>query len=138
MATTYDRNKAINYAQAYWSKPCEDGLIGFEDEHAKLSELRKEKHAPEKEWDALFVRNPGDGNSEKGVFRKKGPPGPLMAKDLIFREGDITFAVFHPQLNDCAHYLSQCFIKGGPGFQLIFSASEAWSMVCNTILTPKR
>jgi hypothetical protein len=99
---SYDRSKAIDFAKANWTKPSEDGLIGFEEEHARLASLRVEKHAPEKDWDALFVRNPGDGKSERGIFRKKGEPS----------QPDKPFATFH-DLDDCAHYLSQCFIKGG-------------------------
>jgi hypothetical protein len=99
---SYDRSKAMEYAKANWTKPCEDGLVGLEEEHARLANLRVQNHAPDKDWDALFLRDPGKGNSERGIFRKKGAP----------LQPDKPFATFH-DLDDCAHYLSQCFIKGG-------------------------
>lgn len=100
---SYDRSKAMAFATANWTKPCEDGFVGLEEEHARLANLRAEKHAPERDYDALFVREPGDHRSERGIFRKKG----AAPSDL-----DKTFATLL-ELDDCAHYLSQCFINGG-------------------------
>lgn len=99
----YDRSKAMDFANANWTKPCEDGFVGLEEEHARLADLRAQNHAPEKDWDALFVREPGDRRSERGIFRKKGAAS---------SEPDKTFATLD-DLDDCAHYLSQCFINGG-------------------------
>lgn len=98
----FDRSKAIDFARANWTQPCDDGFVGLEEEHAWLANLRAQNHAPEKDWDALFVRDPGDGKSERGIFRKTGTPS----------EPDKRFATFR-QLDDCAHYLSRCFISGG-------------------------
>jgi hypothetical protein len=100
---SYDRSKAMAFAVATWTKPCDDGFVGLEEEHARLANLRAEKHAPEKDFDALFVRVAGDHKSERGIFRKKGEAP---------SDRDIPFATL-AELDDCAHYLSQCFINGG-------------------------
>ncbi|HEY3938554.1 MAG TPA: hypothetical protein VGL97_14050 [Bryobacteraceae bacterium] len=94
---TYDRKKAIAYAQKYWTAPCEDGLLGAAYGHPAIEHFRKKLHAPAPAWEGLFVRD--DGGTESGIFRKSGE------KDIVFETQDA--------LDDCAHYLSQCVRAGG-------------------------
>jgi hypothetical protein len=93
----YNRDKAIAYAQTYWTIPCKDGLIGLENEHASVEHYRRALHAPAPDWKAMFIRD--TGFIETGVFRKDGE------NDKPFHGDD--------GLDDCAHYVSQCFKAGG-------------------------
>jgi len=105
---SYDRSKAIDYARTYWTIPCKDGLLGTEHARPSIDQLRHNLHAPASEWRALFARD-GTG-TERGVFRKQGED------DKIFQGWD--------GLDDCAHYVSQCFRAGGLGIDTQWGARE--------------
>jgi hypothetical protein len=103
----YDRDKAIAYAQTFWTAPCKDGLLGTDYGYPTIESFRRRLHAPAPDWDALFVR---DNGTETGVFRKAGE------KDKPFQTQDA--------LEDCAHYLSQCVRAGGAGIDTQWGVRE--------------
>lgn len=105
---SYDRSKAIDYAQSFWTIPCKDGLLGAADGHPSISYFRHKLHAPAGDWEALFVRN--DTGIESGVFRKAGEP------DKVFHDWD--------GLDDCAHYVSQCLRAGAAAIDTQWGARE--------------
>lgn len=105
---SFDRNKAIEYAKAYWTIPCQDGFLGAAWGHPSISHLRQKFKAPAPDWRALFIRD-GTG-TERGVFRKTG-------------ETDKVFLVWD-DLDDCAHYVSQCLRAGRAPIDTQWGARE--------------
>jgi hypothetical protein len=104
----YDRNQANTYALTFWTIPCKDGLLGAADGHPSIEYYRKQRDAPAKDWEALFVRDK-DG-TESGVFRKVDVAAAVGRQGLLPDD-----KIFHGPhgLDDCAHYLSQCVRAGG-------------------------
>jgi hypothetical protein len=104
----FNRNKAIQYAKDYWTIPCQDGFLGLGNDRPSISSLRKKFNAAAPDWQALFVRDVTF--TERGVFRKAGE------KDKVFQGWD--------GLDDCAHYVSQCFRAGGAPIDTQWGARE--------------
>jgi hypothetical protein len=105
---SFNRDKAIEYAKAYWTIPCKDDLLGAAWGRPSISSLRHKLKAPAPDWKALFVRD-GTG-TERGVFRK------TSETDKVFQGWD--------GLDDCAHYVSQCFREGGASINTQWGARE--------------
>lgn len=105
---SYNRGSAIDYAQTYWTTPCKDGLLGAKYGRSSIDYFRHKFHSPAPDWKASFVRD--DTGTESGVFQKDGEA------DKVFQDQD--------GLEDCAHYVSQCFRAGAAAIETQWGARE--------------
>jgi len=105
---SYNRGSAIDYAQTYWTIPCKDGLLGAKYGRPSIDYFRHKFHSPAPDWKASFVRD--DTGTESGVFQKDGEA------DKVFQDQD--------GLEDCAHYVSQCFRAGAAAIETQWGARE--------------
>ena len=94
-----NRVATMDYAERYWDRPCDDGVIWLTYGAINVEQKRRELGAPASEgWEALFEK---DGlGSEQAVFRNS-------------RTGEGW--LIHPWegLADCAHFISKCLQAGG-------------------------
>ncbi len=115
-----DRKAALNYAERFWDRPCDDGEIMLDERAIRVREERTRLNAPENDgWEARFVYNgkpPSDPDfGDEAVFIKKlpaGDPGGVNIPDLPGTWLKKTIQDW-AGLNDCAHYLSCCLGKNG-------------------------
>jgi hypothetical protein len=97
----YERDKAIQYAEKYWDRPCDDGVFWLTNDVVNVAQKRKELKAPEAEgWEPRFVKD--INGAEEAVFRRK-VGSHFEQRQIQPWEG----------LADCAHYLSRCLTTGG-------------------------
>jgi hypothetical protein len=98
----YDRDKAVNYADAHWNIPCDDGVFWLTNGAVVVEQKRKELKAPLADgWQPMFVK--GDGSDpEKAVFRRT--VGGVTEEKIISPWAGLA---------DCAHFLSKCLSAGG-------------------------
>ena len=95
----YNRSAATDYADRFWDRPCDDGVVWLTDGSIDIAAQRRAKHAPEGDgWQARFVDD-GSG-AEMLAFVKTAP---LATKVVQGWAG----------LADCAHFVSKCLQKGG-------------------------
>ncbi len=97
----YNRDRAVEYAEAHWNVPCDDGVFWLTNERIVIETKRKELKAPAAEgWQAMFVQ--GDGTDpEKAVFRRT--VGSITEEKIISGWAGLA---------DCAHFLSRCLTAG--------------------------
>ncbi|MCL2385155.1 MAG: hypothetical protein FWC84_04930 [Alphaproteobacteria bacterium] len=117
------RDDIINHADKHWNTPCADGLVGLKNEHISIAAKRRELKAPEKDgWKAVFVafdsehRTPPQINAEKLVFRKEpiDPKNPTDPNEILIADWHgVEVRGGSGGINDCAHFLSECFSAGG-------------------------
>ena len=99
----YKRDDAIAYAEKFWNRPCDDGVIWLTDEAIVVEKKRKDLAAPLADgWEALFEAavQPDGKWAEDAVFRKSAVGTPKVIQHWA-------------GLADCAHYLSKCIQHGG-------------------------
>jgi hypothetical protein len=102
----FDRNNALNYANKYWNRACDDDRIAIESGAVSVNDKRKAMDAPrDKGWEVYFVSDGGRG--ENAVFAR------MVGGKLAETKPDPVLTDQTNHLDDCTHYVSRCLINEG-------------------------
>jgi hypothetical protein len=97
-----DRQGALRLARNHWDKACPDGTVYLANQRVMVEELRQRKKAPPGSV-LTFVPVP-----------KVTARGTTYTEKAVFRLGGLDIDAIEPKdLEDCAHFMSQCLGAGG-------------------------
>src|SRR5262245_4633824 len=105
----FNRDAAINFADAHWNIPADDGIFYLSNQSVSIDQVRHKNVIPTSFWKAAPI---ADGWQPFFVDDSAG------GENAVFRRvvsGITEEILIHPDkgIADCAHFLSRCLTAGG-------------------------